>query len=129
MKKSEAATINGEAPAQSEAEEAAPEASRNGPDLATTVVTVGVIGVGAALIEAALIPGMIIGACAMLVPKAVPRLGQALQPAFRATVRGTYKLGRKARHAVAEAHEQVQDIVAETHAEATTAADKGAPGA
>ncbi len=36
---------------------------------------------------------------------------------FRSAVRGAYKIGRKAREAAAEATEQVQDIVAEVHAE------------
>lgn len=86
------------------------------PELMTKVATVGVIAVGAALFEAALIPGMIIGVCAMLVPRALPRIGAAVQPAVRGAVRGAYKLGQQARHAFAEAHEQVQDIVAETNA-------------
>ena len=38
---------------------------------------------------------------------------------FRSAVRGAYKFGRKAREAAAEATEQVQDIVAEVHAENT----------
>ncbi|MBV8654374.1 MAG: DUF5132 domain-containing protein, partial [Alphaproteobacteria bacterium] len=70
-----------------------------------------------ALFEAALIPGMIIGVAAMLAPKALPALGTTVEPAFRATVRGAVKLGQKARHAMAEAQEQVRDIVAETDAE------------
>jgi hypothetical protein len=81
----------------------------------TKVATVGVIAVGAALFEVALIPGMIVGVCAMLVPRALPRIGAAVQPAVRGAVRGAYKLGQQARHAFAEAHEQVQDIVAETN--------------
>jgi len=90
-------------------------------DTVANVATIGVICVGAALFEAALIPGMIIGVAAMLAPKALPRLGAAVEPAFRGTVRGAYKFGQKARHAVAEAQEQMRDIVAEERA--------GAPGA
>ncbi|HTC09034.1 MAG TPA: DUF5132 domain-containing protein [Acetobacteraceae bacterium] len=89
-------------------------------DFTTKAATVGVIFVGAALIEAALIPGMVIGAAAALAPKFIPQIGATLQPLFRSAVRGAYKVGRKAREAAAEAHEQVQDIVAEVHAEATT---------
>ncbi len=83
-------------------------------DLVAKATTVGVIGVGVALLDMALIPGMILGVGAMLVPKLLPRL----EPAFRWTVRGAYQLGQKTRHAFAEAHEQVQDIVAETKATA-----------
>jgi hypothetical protein len=86
-------------------------------DAATTAAVVGVVAVGALIFEAALIPGMILGVGAMLVPKVLPRLGEGLQPAFRATVRGAYKAGRKASYAFAEAKEQVNDVVAEAKAE------------
>jgi hypothetical protein len=113
-----------------DADDAQPAAPRNGAgwagnDFTTKAATVGVIVVGAALIEAALIPGMVIGAAAVLAPKYVPQIGGALQPMFRSAVRGAYRFGRKAREAAAEAHEHVQDIMAEVHAEdapATTAA-------
>jgi len=44
-------------------------------------------------------------------------MGETLNPLFRSTVRGVYKMGHKAREMVAEAQEQVQDIVAEVHDE------------
>lgn len=94
----------------------------------TTAATVGVVGVAAVIFEAALIPGMIIGVAAALAPSYMPRLGAALNPLFRSTVRGAYKMGRKTREAMSEAREQMNDIVAEVHAEgvaeAPTAADK-----
>jgi hypothetical protein len=40
-----------------------------------------------------------------------------LQPLFKSTVRGAYQIREKAREMVAEAREQVQDIVAEVDAE------------
>jgi len=102
----------------------AEETIDNGDDLMIGAATVGVICVGAALIEAALIPGMVIGVAAMLAPKALPKLGNAVEPMFRGAVRGTYKLGQKARHIMAEAEEQVRDIVAEENAaDATTKPD------
>jgi hypothetical protein len=91
------------------------------------VVTVGVVGVAAALVEVALIPGMVLGVAAALAPKYLPQLGASLQPAFRSTVRGLYKFNRKARETVAEAHEKVQDIVAEVHAEAAPVPVETAP--
>jgi Protein of unknown function (DUF5132) len=97
------------------AEEAEEDARRD--DLVAGAATVGIICVGAALFEAALIPGMIIGVAAMLAPKALPRVSGAIEPAFRGAVRGVYKIGQKARHAAAEAQEQVRDIVAEENAE------------
>ena len=86
-------------------------------DMLRTAATIGIIGVGAALFEAALIPGIIIGVAAAYAPKYLPKASAALQPTFKWAVRGAYKLSRKTREAVAEAHEQVQDIVAEVHAE------------
>jgi hypothetical protein len=89
-------------------------------DMLRTAATIGIIGVGAALIEVALIPGIIIGVAAAYAPKYLPQATSRLQPLFKSAVRGAYKFSRKAREAVAEAHEQVQDIVAEVHAEDAT---------
>ena len=86
-------------------------------ELVATVATVAVVGVGAAIFEAALIPGLVLGVAAMWAPQYFPKMGEALNPLFRSTVRGAYKLGNKTREFVAEAQEQVHDIVAEVHAE------------
>jgi len=88
-----------------------------------TVATVGVVGVGVAVFEAALLPGVVLGVAAMAAPKVLPRLGSALNPVFKSTVRGVYKIGQKTKEMVHETHEQVQDIVAEVDAEAK----RGAP--
>ena len=82
-----------------------------------TVATVAVVGIGAAAFEAALLPGIVLGVAAMFVPKYLPQIGAAVNPLFRSTVRGAYKIGQKTREMVAEAQEQVHDIVAEVHAE------------
>jgi hypothetical protein len=86
----------------------------------TVAATVGVVAAGVALFEVALLPGMAIGVAAMLAPKYVPKMSAALNPLFKSTVRGAYKFGRKTREMVAEAKEQVHDIVAEVHAEGDT---------
>ena len=86
--------------------------------LVATAATVGVVGIGVAVFEAALLPGVVLGVAAMLVPKYLPRVGAALNPLFRSTVRGAYKVGQKTREMVAEAQEHVHDIVAEVDAEA-----------
>jgi hypothetical protein len=82
-----------------------------------TIGTVAVVGIGAAAFEAALLPGIILGVAAVWLPQYFPKMGKTLNPLFRSTVRGVYKMGHKARETVAEAQEQVQDIVAEVHAE------------
>ncbi len=108
----------------SEAADAAPaepnpaaEAASSDPDLTTKVATVGLIGLGVALVEASLIPGMIIGVAAALAPKYAPKLTEGLRPLFKSTVRGAYKVVQKTREAVAEAGEQVQDLMAEARLE------------
>jgi hypothetical protein len=95
-----------------------------------TIATVAVVGIGAAAFEAALLPGIILGVAAMWLPQYFPKMGETLNPLFRSTVRGVYKMGHKAREMVAEAQEQVQDIAAEVHAESDreTAGTKTAAG-
>jgi Protein of unknown function (DUF5132) len=102
-----------------------PEAGHLPNEAVTVAATVGVVAVGVALFEVALLPGMVIGVAAMLAPKYVPKVGAALTPMFKSTVRGAYKFGQKTREMVAEAKEQVHDIVAEVHAEDDVA--KAAP--
>jgi hypothetical protein len=92
-------------------------------DVVATVATVGVVGLGAAVFEAALLPGLVLGVAAMWLPQYFPKMGAALNPLFRSTVRGAYKIGQKTKEMMAEAQEQVHDIVAEVHAEGDTEAD------
>jgi hypothetical protein len=82
-----------------------------------TVATLGVVAVGVAVVEVALLPGVVLGAAAMIVPKFMPQIGSALRPMFRSTVRGAYKISQKTREFVAETQEHVHDIVAEVDAE------------
>jgi Protein of unknown function (DUF5132) len=101
-------------------------------DLVSKVAIAGVIGVGAILIEASLLPGIIIGAAAILAPKVVPEVGTRLRPLFKSTIRGAMKLTDKTREAFAEAQEHVQDIMAEARHEdeqvaAATKAPEAAP--
>src|SRR3984957_17431931 len=86
-------------------------------DVVATVATVAVVGLGAAVFEAALLPGLVLGVAAMWAPQYFPKMGEALNPLFRSTVRGAYKLGHKTKEMMAEAQEQFHDIVAEVHAE------------
>jgi Protein of unknown function (DUF5132) len=123
---------NGHAGDAADVADAAPadghEAGHLPNEAVTMAATVGVVAVGVALFEVALLPGMAIGVAAMLAPKYVPKMGAALTPMFKSTVRGAYKFGQKTKEMVAEAKEQVHDIVAEVHAEdgAKTAAKAAA---
>lgn len=86
-------------------------------DMVATIATVAVVGIGAAVFEAALLPGIVLGVAAVAVPRYLPQMGAALNPLFRSTVRGAYKMGQKTKEMMAEAQEQVHDIVAEVDAE------------
>jgi hypothetical protein len=108
--------------AASEKEAASTETKSNGSDAMTVAATIGVVVVGAAVLEATLIPGILVGAAAAFAPKYLPKLGDRLQPLFNSTVRGACKLGRKARSAYGEAQERIHDIAAEVHAEETAEA-------
>jgi hypothetical protein len=108
---------NTETEALDQAHEAeATEAGDRG-DIVATVATVAVVGVGAAVFEAALLPGIVLGVAAMWLPQYFPRMGEALNPLVRSTVRSAYKIGHKTREMMAEAQEQFHDIAAEVHAE------------
>jgi Protein of unknown function (DUF5132) len=98
--------------------------SENRSDVVATVATVAVVGIVAAAFEAALLPGIVLGVAAVWLPQHFPKMGAALNPLFRTTVRGAYKIRQKTQEMMAEAHEQVQDIVAEVDAEGTLKASK-----
>jgi hypothetical protein len=98
-------------------DEAVEQTNEDNSEALATIATVAVVGIGAAVFEAALLPGIVLGVAAMWLPQHFPKMGEALNPVFRSTVRGVYKVGHKAREMAAEAQEQVHDIVAEVHAE------------
>jgi hypothetical protein len=89
----------------------------NGNTLGNKMATVAMVGLGVALIEAELIPGMLIGVAAMLVPDLFPRLGRTVRPLVKGTIRAGYAMVDRARETMAEAGEQVEDMVAEVKAE------------
>ncbi len=86
---------------------------REGPSLATAAL----VGAGLALLEPEFIPGMLIGAGALLAPKILPGLGGMLRPMVKGVVKAGYAATMTVREAVAEAGENMQDIVAEARAE------------
>jgi hypothetical protein len=86
-------------------------------DVGSRLATVAVVGLGVALIEAELIPGMLIGIGAMLAPNLMSKLGTGLRPLIKSAMRAGYALAEKAKETVAEASEQYQDMVAEVHSE------------
>jgi hypothetical protein len=94
------------------------EPSEGQDELVATAATVAVVGAGVIIFEAALLPGLVLGVCTMLVPKYLPKIGSAVNPLVKSTVRGAYKMGQKTKEVFADVQEQVHDIVAEVDAEA-----------
>jgi hypothetical protein len=86
-------------------------------DDAGGIATAVAIGVGAALLEAELIPGILIGAGAVLLGKMFPQVRSAVRPMVKGVVGAGLAMADKAREMVAEANEQVQDMVAEVRSE------------
>jgi len=94
------------------------EPSEGQDELFATTAAVAVVGAGVLIFEAALLPGLVLGICTMLVPKYLPKVGHAVNPLLKSTVRGAYKMGQKTKEIFADVHEQVHDVVAEVDAEA-----------
>lgn len=86
-------------------------------DEAGGVATAAAIVVGAALIEVKLIPGLIIGAGAILLGKLFPELSGYVRPVVKSAVRAGFSATQKIREVMAEASEQVHDLVAEVKKE------------
>jgi hypothetical protein len=82
-------------------------------DIVAKAATIAVVGVGAALISTELIPGMLIGVAAAF----LPGIGPKMRPFLKSTVKAGYSAVRKTREMMAEASEQVQDMLAEAKAE------------
>ncbi|HSU32942.1 MAG TPA: DUF5132 domain-containing protein [Bryobacteraceae bacterium] len=85
--------------------------------MTSKLATVAAVGIGAALLEVELIPGMLLGVAAMLVPDLLPRLGNGIRPLVKGAVRAGYSVAERTKETVAEASEQLQDIVAEVRSE------------
>lgn len=89
-------------------------------ELSSKLATVAAVGIGAALIEVELIPGMLLGVAAMLIPNLLPRLGNGIRPIVKGAVRAGYSVAERTKETVAEASEHFQDIVAEVRSEQNT---------
>jgi hypothetical protein len=91
-------------------------------DIVAKAATIALVGVGVALISTELLPGMLIGVAAAL----LPGIGPKMRPFLKSTVKAGYTAARKTREMIAEAGEQVQDMIAEVKAEETAPAPPSA---
>ena len=100
-------------PAEQKKTNAVSEAVEVDGGVVATVVTGAVI----AALQPELLPGMAIGAAAALGPRLFPAITNMLRPVVRTAVRTGYAAAVKTREVVAEAGEQVQDMLAEARDE------------
>lgn len=89
----------------------------------SAVTTAAVVGVAAAVIEAELIPGILIGAGALIVGKMFPRLVRGMRPVAKTLIRTGLALTDRTREVMSETGEQFQDMVAEVRAERDESAE------
>jgi hypothetical protein len=82
-------------------------------DIVAKAATIAVVGVGVALISSELLPGMLIGVAAAM----LPGIGPKMRPFLKSTVKAGFSAVRKTREMIAEAGEQMQDMIAEVKAE------------
>jgi hypothetical protein len=80
-----------------------------------------VTGAAVALIKPDLLPGMAVGIAAALGPKLLPAVGALLRPIVKTAVRAGYATAVATRGVVAEAGEQVQDMIAEVRSDVEVA--------
>lgn len=99
------------------AEDKDEEIGEFGEEEGSSMMTALVTGAAVAVFAPELLPGMAIGVAAMLAPRVLPTLGTALRPLVKTVVRAGYATAVSTREMVAEAGEQVQDMVAEARAE------------
>jgi hypothetical protein len=98
-------------------------AADEGSSITTTLLT----GAAIAIFAPELLPGMAIGVAAVMAPRVLPGLGALVRPLVKTAVRAGYATALTTRELVAEAGEQVQDMVAEARAEQESEAQTARP--
>jgi hypothetical protein len=87
------------------------------PEKGSSILTsAALIGIGA-ILEPELLGGMVLGAGAVYVARNLPHIGSILRPMISTAVKAGYSAALKANEMMAEASEDMQDIIAEVRAE------------
>ena len=92
-------------------------------DIGPQIGTVALVAVAAALLQAELLPAILIGAGAALMPRLLPRAGYLVRPVLKTVIRAAFV----AQQWAAEGSEQVQDAIAEVQAERRPQATRSHP--
>jgi hypothetical protein len=88
--------------------------------LGAKLATVATVGLAVALIEVEWIPGLLLGAAAIMAPDLLPAIRRGLRPIAKGVVRAGYY----AKDAVAGAGEQIQIVMNEVHGEQPRTAER-----
>lgn len=89
----------------------------------TELATAAVVGLAAVIVEIELLPGILLGVAAMMIPKLFPGLPELGRPLIKSTIGLGYKAMAQAQQLVAEASDRAQDMLAEIKADTARAAD------
>lgn len=81
------------------------------------LATAAVVGVGALILEAELLPGILLGVAAMMIPKIFPGVSDVARPIIKSAIGMGYKVAAKTQQLIAEATDHAQDMMAEIKAE------------
>jgi hypothetical protein len=98
------------------AEESGEMAEQWSSESGSWLASAAVIGVGA-LIEPELLGGMLLGAGAVYASRSLPAIGGFMRPLMKSIVKVGYEAATKATELIAEATEDIQDMVAEVRSE------------
>jgi hypothetical protein len=94
----------------------------NGERTRSELAAAAVVGIAAVIIEIELLPGILLGVAAMMIPKLFPGLPDVGQPLVKSTISMAYKAMTKAQQLVAEASDRAQDMLAEIKVDAARSA-------
>lgn len=85
--------------------------------LSSALTTIGPVGAGNIIFEAALVPGILLGVAAIAVTKRATEVKSTLFPIVKSTILSMKITSQHARELIAETQEKMEDLLAEIEAE------------
>jgi len=85
--------------------------------LSSALTTIGPVGAGNIIFEAALVPGILLSIAAIAVSGRATEFKSTLFPIVRSTIRSVQTVSQEVREIIAETQEKMDDILAEIEAE------------
>lgn len=91
--------------------------------LSSALTTIGPVGAGNIIFEAALVPGILLGVAAIAVTKRATEVKSTLFPIVKSTILSVKITSQHARELIAETQEKMEDLLAEIEAEQRQSSD------